>query len=238
MNYLVFAPKRSGHHAVINWLGYRVADFVTHINNIHEVGNGLVIEPEGQTVQYSNESTEIRGIPSQAVVLSFENPTPERVALWFTHLAAVEKTTRLICVIRDVRNLIASCLRFEESHKKATILLPALEAWRYVAESVVCPLRSEVCATGTILFDYWFADFNYRSAICESLGVVCDDRGLNEVTKFGGGSSFSQRETDGSAQLMRDVLKRYKKYEGSRRYEEAYVEHRELNEKMIGKLWR
>ncbi|MFC1884490.1 hypothetical protein ACFL2O_06955 [Thermodesulfobacteriota bacterium] len=119
-----------------------------------------------------------------------------------------------VLVIREARNWIASCLKRRETarheyEKDVFRKLPERVAlWKQHAEIA---LQTPSWMT-VVLFDRWFSDAEYRRSICEKLGIPFTDAGLNEVARFGNGSSFDARKYDGRAQEM-DVLNRWKEFD-------------------------
>lgn len=66
--------------------------------------------------------------------------------------------------------------------------------------------RLKIC----ISYNKWFCDKEYRRKISKKIGFEFTDKGINQVRKFGGGSSFNQTDFDKKAQKM-DVLERWRK---------------------------
>jgi hypothetical protein len=122
-------------------------------------------------------------------------------------------SARIILVVREARNWIASCLKRRETaryeyEKDVFIKLPErLELWKRHAEIA----RQPPSWMTVVLFDRWFKDPEYRRSICAKLNIPFTDAGLNEVARFGNGSSFDARGYDGKAQEM-DVLNRWKEF--------------------------
>ena len=197
--FVVLAMRRSGHHAVINWLcrqhGHRV--IFHNLCGIKNIGGSEIRV-------YGN------GNGTHRHIHNFENFDLEKI----NHLCVKTPFSRFILVMREARNWIASCLKRRETaryeyEKDVFRKLPERMAlWKqHAAMALERPAWLTV-----ILFDRWFSDAEYRQWICRRLDLPFTDAGLNEVVRFGNGSSFDGIDFDGRAQEM-DVLKRWKEFE-------------------------
>ena len=121
-----------------------------------------------------------------------------------------------ILIMRDPYNFIASCLQRLVDPPDALAgdvgkQLPArLKVWKEHARQVLH--QSETSDDVYFInFNEWFKSEAYRKKICEDLGLVFTDNGVNKVMNFGSGSSFDREKFDGKAQNM-GVLTRYLKW--------------------------
>jgi hypothetical protein len=118
-----------------------------------------------------------------------------------------------IVIIRDPYNFVASCLqrRIDPPDAGATDVADQLAErmllWKQHAHAAL----DEESGYYAIKFNDWFASKEYRQQICDDLGLLFTDNGLNDVLSFGSGSSFDREKYDENAQKMK-VLERWKQY--------------------------
>ncbi len=74
-----------------------------------------------------------------------------------------------------------------------------------------------------IIYDKWFVDKDYRDRIANRIGFLNEDKGLNEVHDYAGGSSFDKLTYHGQANKM-DVLNRYKAYENLEFFKKLFTD--------------
>ena len=87
-----------------------------------------------------------------------------------------------------------------------------------------------------ISFNAWFADEAYRRQIAESFGFSFSDRGRDEVSGDGGGSSFSGQEFQDRARDM-DVLSRWRHFVNDPIYRSALDDETiELSNRIFGDI--
>lgn len=197
--FTVLALRRSGHHAVINWI-CRQHDHRVVFHNLCGIKN-----KKGSEIKiYGDGSLPVRHIHN------FENFDFNKII----QLCMIMPFAHLILVVREARNWIASCLKRRETaryeyEKDVFKELPQrVELWKQHAKIAI----DKSTWLTVILFDRWFSDAEYRRSICKRLDIPFTDAGLNEVVRFGSGSSFDARRYDGRAQEM-DVLNRWKEFE-------------------------
>jgi len=85
-----------------------------------------------------------------------------------------------------------------------------------------------------VRYNDWFQSEAYRKDLAERLGLEFSDAGLEDVTKFGFGSSFDRQAFHGRAQQM-DVMARWRKYENEASYRSLFDEEMcDLSRKLFG----
>lgn len=199
--YTFFGMKRCGQHAVIHWICKQHGGNITYRNNcdLHGCGRGAVT-----TYKEGNEYG----------AWNFEDPSIDKIH-------KVMKSNRFhgavpIMIIRDPYNWIASCLHrlvTTESVVEHDVALRLPERIELYKEHI----RTIIKGVHVISFNEWFVDAKYRSLICYLLKIPFTDDGIDEVSRYGGGSSFDKRKHNGTAQHMK-VLERWKYYRGNEEY--------------------
>jgi len=183
----IFSMKRSGQHAIINWLCLQNLPAI-HFNAC-SINKSKGREPRKYIVLYDNNDRKIinKGDISlkdySLIIYNFENQI-NKIGLYPE-----------IIIIREPKNWTASMIK-SNSNK-----VPKKHIWKKHANSNAYK----------ILFDGWFENKSYRKKICEDLNLNFSDKGVNDVF-WRAESSFDGKTFDGAGQHM-DVLHRWKENE-------------------------
>lgn len=234
----VFGQKRSGHHAIIGWLGCQFGEgniflndccafvdpFRTHVNTLplirrypafvnHGSEGRSQYEPFQDTVGPEAERAEqLRLLPKARLIVSFEDFNLECYEPHVVQPADVGESARRInlLVVRDPFNLLASVIRDCGGE---------IGKWKYAG---ICSMWKQYAREALnetsllehkicILYDRWFADRQYRDQLAGRFGLTNTDMGLLAVPPNGRGSSFDGLRFDGNAQEMA-VLVRWREF--------------------------
>lgn len=211
----VVGLKRSGNHAIINWIRKAHYGEVWHLNNIpternpyrflyeHYPKEKLRLEATGNFVKkdcliYSYEDYEIDKITSQR----FESKHDIYLG---------KSATRYdVLILRDPFNMIASRIQ-KDMMKVRNRSKTIVEIWISYAQEYLHEKQYMKHNKVVINYNKWFTDINYRKQIALELNFEFDDRGINEVMEEGGGSSFDGLNFKGKAVEM-NVLKRWEEF--------------------------
>jgi len=189
----IFGLKRSGNHAIINWIaGHFGSGEVCFLNNLkgdylksfkkpsHRMDSDVYISD----IEYLNDT--------RCYIESYEDLDPEF-------------SDDSIIIIRDPFNLLASRIKLKS--KKPNWGIDTSCVFR---EKLRKYFRLAITNKQKIInYNFWFSDIDYRKEVSSILGLEFSDKNLEQITNFGRGSSFSGIEFDGKAQLM-NVLSRWK----------------------------
>jgi hypothetical protein len=208
--------KRSGHHAVINWLMQQSGEGTFYNDSAKKA---LRRPPDSAGVTYGEPAWTAYNFedwPAQRMGRLSDKP-------WL-------RGGKVVLIMRDVYNMLASSMRRNRATKgKFTHYQDyktRVNKWTKHARA------SEHYYT--ILYNRWFRDREYREQICNDLGEPFTDEGLDQIGTWGGGSSFSGRDFDGMAQYM-DVLKRWEQFREDPEFWDALTPaSHELNHKLFG----
>jgi hypothetical protein len=196
--------KRSGNHAVLNWIIRQSPGSVVHFNNARpehpyqrwaRSAATPPDQPRQQRAIYSIEDT------SLAVVGDRHSYPRRRV---YPDLEVGRR--RDVLLLRDPFNLVASRFQRGGSWGRMSTYVSGLtipQLWvTYALEFVG---RTSWLSPNCIRIDYsrWCRSQEYRRALAAQLGLLFTDAGFEEVTRFGGGSSFDGTRMDGKATAMR-----------------------------------
>jgi hypothetical protein len=229
----VVALRRSGHHAVINWLLSQVEGRYVFLNDCR-AGTNPFESCKRRSSRYGAPlgqhnglwwRQEIAGRHSKRkfLVYNYEDQSPSEVATPDVEIHRerwVGGSARRfdMLILRDPYNLLASKLRWaygERYQPSLDSLYETRDLWKahakeYLGETKYLPNRLSVS------YNAWFANPAYRRALAEKLGVKWTDKGMEEVARWGPtvwGDSFDGLNYDGRATEMK-VLERWKTYAG------------------------
>ena len=205
--HLLHGMKRSGNHAVINWLLPQLS--VAFVNNFIPVGELL----RGKPMPAPRPFAGWRELQPSGDALGGWLVSLEDHDLSVQPFEGVDIPVRRLLVIRDPWQMFSSRLR-----KAGKVVMPAyprandstmqrvVDLWKRHAS---CYLGEQGAYGGriAILFDEWVRNREYREAVSDALGVRFDDGGFGRVGSEGGGSSFDGTAYDGKGHAM-DVSRR------------------------------
>jgi len=209
--------QRAGGHAIANWLTNQLptTNYV-FINNIFHYDNRLLFNKP-----LVKNNTEYLIYTIEDMSIGQAEKTKQR--LLYKHNS--DKLNVLI--IRDPYNLFASRYARQigetnpitgekqpESIKscnwsplKTWTGKSAIDCWRNHAQEALSHFNIDLC----IFYNRWIQDKSYRQQTAKDLGLNFTDRGIDEVSTHGEGSSFDGLTYQGKASEMA-VDTRWKKY--------------------------
>lgn len=202
--YLLHGMKRSGNHAISNWLRPKLD--CAYFNNVIPLGGILRGRPFPEPKPFADwcgRQEQLSGREAANLLVTLEDH-----ALTVSPFSEVGIAMRRLLVIRYPDQLFSSRIRkaFRVEmpaypRTNDTVMRRAVAVWKqharsYLGEDTGYPGRI------AILFDAWVADAGYRAAICKALDIVFDDRGFGRVSDDGGGSSFDSVRFDGQGDRM------------------------------------
>jgi hypothetical protein len=243
----VVAPKRSGHHAIVEWI-------LRHLDGNGCFFNNCKAEPS----PYTNlAGARTKGIdleherpgnysPKAYLVHSYENRSlakvfsPDRLERWDDLVGTSQRRVHLM-VLRDPFNNFASLVRWGrdgEDGPSPETLRVWVERWKTYAREYLG--MTDFMPPEKIGFSYnaWFTEQHERRKLADTLGLDFSDEGIDEVTAWGAsrGSSFDGLSYDGRAREM-GVLERFRSYEDDAFYRSLFdPEIIDLSERIFGEV--
>ena len=235
--------RRSGHHAVGNWIIGQLNAASVYINSVkfHPLyrtwsfnqaiyfNNRLEVEKEKKQYQIFGK------VKGDYILTGIEDEglqTVENFPINLTH--EKPKQTYKIIVLRDAFNLWASRIKRKDifalkdtkrNHYREDLYgSQAVDVWTGHANEFLKD-SDYICVN----FNQWFSDVEYRKELSKKLGLVFSDEGKNVVSPIGGGSSFDKINFNHNAEEM-EVLNRYKYYLPSLAYQHFFHKHKEMKE--------
>jgi len=208
-----FGLKRSGNHAIINWIRQGLAQPdapCPHFNNVHDI---YQYPADRRDVSAQDIAARLRREGAANGLVSYEDlcvdcrhTIPQYRAL---HDHALD-----VILLRDFPNMAASRHRriehlAGEGLRRAirnVSWLTVLDLWKRYARAVLAaPTQAD---TVGIVYNDWYRDRATRDAIAAQLGFTNHDLAVRDVPSTGRGSSFDGTRYHGSAEAM-DVLARW-----------------------------
>lgn len=199
--YLLHGMKRSGNHALVNWLqpqlGFRF------LNNVIPIAPILLNQKKMPAPVDYDVWRHSANIGKTPVLASLEDHD-----LKVNPFKNIDSRFVRLLIVRHPDNLFSSRI-----HKAFLINNPAyprnngdlmqrvVNLWKQHARAYLEP-GGEHAGRIAILFDAWFRDEDYRRAISEKLNIPFDDSGYAQVSRHGGGSSFDGTRWHGDNRKM------------------------------------
>ncbi len=226
-NFLVLAMRRSGHHAIVNWICKNNINKITHFNKCFmgwEQGKLLPCSHK-EVITYENQSDVNHDYIYSLEDFDMGDFHKYKFTKWFE---IFRRPTTVIIILRDVYNWAASSLKYGLSHVDEALdnehvdlrgqFKPSrIKLYKKMAREVLDGMPNMPANTMFVSYNDWFSDCDYRCAISTQLGLRTVDRGFADVVVYGQGSSFDGRKYDGTANKMR-VMERWKEYLGDERF--------------------
>lgn len=210
----VFGMRRSGNHAIINWLqrnapGGKAVFFNNCVPGRNPFRAFAMVEVNGRRRpgRAGDDPARLARAAGNgaAVIFSYEDAMPnqrrKRAVSGDLDEGAIDHE---IVICRGFLNWSASMVKKLQANpaftpaRRTAIVLRALEVYGKMLELV---LDAEALGLAVIRYDAWHGSPAYRERVLERLGFDCRDNGLGEVQSYGNGSSF-QKEA-GNAEDLR-----------------------------------
>ena len=214
--------RRTGNHAVLNWIMSQQAGEVFHLNNVAPGTNPYRYKRDNLR-RYYPEYFKMAAVYDQqakgaflqrdCLIHSYEDcglkQVTQRRFERNRSLYLGRSAQRLeLLILRDPFNLFASRLKrgYVSTRRRKTSMgdLWLEYAREFLGESQHLG-KNRVCVN----YNRWFQEVDYRRQLAERLGLAFSDAGLDEVTAFGGGSSFAGTQVNGRSL---DVLNRWQAF--------------------------
>jgi hypothetical protein len=227
----VVALRRSGHHAVLNWIAEQLPGPSFHLNNL-KVGESPLttctkrLEHSGRAEEASRLVARMKegGQPRPLLLTNYEDCDLRQV---FSREEqgrreidlGVSRRRVIVLLLRDHYNLFASRLKrvrlgSNEPRENLQNALLARRLYVQYAREFLGETRHLGEETVAISFNRWFVDEDYRRSISARLGGVYAESTLGVLAMEGAGSSFDGTRFRDRAQEM-DVLGRWRELESS-----------------------
>ncbi|MDJ0746265.1 MAG: hypothetical protein QNJ32_23270 [Xenococcaceae cyanobacterium MO_167.B27] len=234
----IIGLKRSGNHAVSNWMMKQMQGEVFYINDVganenpyREKYEAWVRSNCAKNRERLKQESQGNFIEKDYLIYSYEDYELNRITnknfankhdLYFGKTA----TRYDVILLRDPFNLIASRFKkgnFVNQHYLGTKnpQLSVVDLWLSYAKEWLGETQYLEYNRVFINYNKWFSDREYRQSLSSQLNLEFSDQGINQVKSQGGGSSFDARNFHNNATQM-DVLNRWKNYADNPSYREVF----------------
>ncbi|MDY6784670.1 MAG: hypothetical protein SW833_19350 [Cyanobacteriota bacterium] len=226
----VVGLKRSGNHAIINWMLQQEKGNVKHLNNIFPGKNPYRFLAEHYSDPQLHQDARGKFSPKDCLIYSYENCRLSKAIdpeIEQKHDIYLGKSAERydVVILRDPFNMLASMVKrhsqqlkkknkikrnyFKIKGEKGAIDISIVDLWISYAKEYLGETQFLSQTKVPINYNSWFLSVDYRKEIAEQLKLEFSDRGFDTVRKNGTGSSFDGLNFDGQAAKM-DVLNRWK----------------------------
>jgi hypothetical protein len=199
MKFSIVSMKRGGQHAIINWIALNYGGEFLHFNCCH-LNKGQIVptckswvvyyDYNGKTTNYLKNKNYRKTLKEHSnvnnFIYNFEDYGVEIIEEY-----PVCKMKKVL-ILRDAFNMTASSLKHasnrNNSEKNYYIdnLEKRLDIWLNNAREFIRVESEFICVN----YNTWVFNKSYRVKVAKSLGFINTDKGIDEVTDFGNGSSF------------------------------------------------
>lgn len=218
--YIVLGMKRSGHHAIVYWIGHNYPSAMTFNDCIYDRNNRRLIHrlrPVSQTLAMGNAKKNGKSPIHIFNMEDFNMPNFDKHD--FANMTMLNNYDKVywILAMRDPYNWIASSFQTGAGSKHRIIERIALykkQALHFDTDPRFIPVN----------FNSWVSSIEYRKGLAKLLDMPSHEKGVDEVSPRGGGSSFDKMKYAHKAGKM-DVLERWRKFEKDEWYLKVINDH-------------
>jgi hypothetical protein len=243
--------KRSGHHAIIIWLGahfprnsvHFINDVVPFLNpfRYHSNTRRTTTRSEAFVQRRDCDIAAEQEIRKNCLMYSYEDRrltdlANEGVIRGKSATIGASRRKLTALVLRDPFNTVASRLK-SGWHLGMKQGGDVLDLWLSYANEFI-GATNHLDPKVTVNFNRWFSDQAYRVSLSTVFGLPFTDDGLNRVASNGNGSSWSWTEFDHRAQEMK-VLDRWQEFAMDQRFRKLFSNRqdvRRLSETIFGNM--
>ena len=252
-NIAVAGMHRTGHHPIAVWLLHQqagvhefaiktIAPWLFQIENDQGVSilanNPLKRGPKEHSDKEKFDDI-MQELNPHRIIFTHEQEKLSQVAFACGHSYTVwEQNNKptMVIVLRDFKNWLASCIKMaERDDKPVKDLIDESKIETY--KDHFRYINQDMPGIHHILYNQWVEDSNYRQEICEKLGLRFTDAAIDQLSIFGGGSSFDGMKYIKTAWQMQ-TNKRYKEMEDNPFYKAILHNHVDallLSDEVFGK---
>jgi hypothetical protein len=196
--YIIFGMKRSGHHAIVHWIGYN-SEPAIHFNDYKVHGSDFIPAHKTKPVKFGNGKADVH-------IYNMEDFNVDNVGkvrkltIWNDY-----DEVHMAVVLRDPFNWIASSMKcgggmFKRINKRIELYKKQAKLFENVNPNVLA-----------IKYNDWVTSEDYRGSVASLLCLDTYHKGVKVLSERGGGSSFDGKRFKKDAHQM-DLFKRWEVY--------------------------
>ena len=239
MKIVVAGMHRTGHHPVAIWLLHQqqgISDFsintLTQWLFLIKNGSELSVLANNPIKTGPNEHPDKLKFPDlmwdikpDLLISTHEREKLTEVAYAHSESPVFVDKPRLVVVLRDFRNWVASCVKMaQRDNKPIDMLIDSIDIDTYADH---LDWYSPVGSIVFVKYNQWVKDPKYRQDLAERLGLHFTDAALDQLSIFGDGSSFDGMKYLKNASAM-NVTQRYKEMETNPTYRAILADNKDL----------
>ncbi|WP_237028947.1 hypothetical protein [Phaeobacter porticola] len=208
----LFGMRRSGNHAIANWLQRNApAGKALFFNNCKPGRMPLLnhrgVEHDAQRLS-RQDGSDLAALGAKMkqgglLLISYEDAVPSDFSIDRPLSGNLDESLLNgdILLIRGFLNWSASLLKKLQRNSGVTlahrgsVVLRAIDSYRRMLELAT---DAEALALTLICYDDWISDAAYRADCLSALGLPCLDNSLGAIQPYGGGSSFEPFTNEGA----------------------------------------
>lgn len=210
--FILYGIRRSGIHAVVNWLAAHFPGLVMHYDNVTSVGGsqwtksrGVFYFEGGKHVpeERRKQLKEERHITSVGILNTEDLPLDRMLDLTnhkrFGEVFGAWERIMPFFLFRSYENMIASRYKKSMSYGETSVGRRYFCPWKGRELYIAYRDHATKHKCRTVSFDRWFADWDYRRSL-ESKFLLRKniDGDMDFVTDHGDGSSFDRQSKPGT----------------------------------------
>ena len=252
---IVAGLKRSGNHAIMNWLlkssgkSYLALNNLSHRDFYLSLYNQFPLNSSRcwSNVDYKDQYADfmrksatdfLRKQERELILISFEDHMVDNFGESFMDakedFVGSSGKVYFVIVLRDIFNTVASITKMHGGNYKN--MRWYLENWKSWAEEflrITQHISNPVC----INYNAWVSNPEYRSNIASLFGFLSNEESISDVSNIGEGSSFDGVKYHGTAQKMK-VLERWKHYMRDHAYRDVFKDEAlvDLSNRIFGPI--
>ncbi len=195
--------RRTGNHGILNWIIRQAEPPVTHYNDVDpespydDSARATATDPNAERLNWMVYSLEDMSL----AVLGDASSYPRR-----SHYSEISVDRRVdVIILRDPFNLIASRFRRGGDWGHRSIYVSGLsvsQLWITYAREFLGYTNWLPHNRIGVSYNKWCVSEEYRRDLAQKLGLHFTDMGFQDVSRYGGGSSFDGTGMNGNAQGM------------------------------------
>ncbi|HOM77704.1 hypothetical protein KBG31_00040 [Patescibacteria group bacterium] len=228
--YAVFAMRRSGHHAIMEWVMANTLGKHCFLNDCDLVGNPFETYKGGKQEAEDPNSSKDPIVDKDLLIYNFEDMYFSKFSydnLAINHdswLVSTQEFNTLL-VLRDPFNLFASMFKWFRGEQRKE-WKPSIEEFNDTPNLWIAYAKEYLGLTNilkdkiVINYNEWFESDENKKNIAILLGLPTHDKGYKRVAKYGAntwGDSFDNINYDNKAHEM-TVFERWKSYKDDQEY--------------------
>ena len=226
--YIILGMKRSGHHAIVNWIAHNHSNGFLHYNNCssgwqrgdftpnYRVGDTDMGIPLGQTKDIKHRICNVEDLD----LLKFR----QYKMVDFESLKKFDEVYFAL-VLRDPYNWLASSIKVGGGIAPRTD--SRINLWKMQAEEYLgntCHINAPLTFVN---FPKWFSSKEYRERLSYQFGMKTSHKAVDLVSNQGNGSSFDKLKFQNNASGMK-ILQRWHSFRG-RKYFNDLIKDNQLD---------